>query len=140
MFLRYIACVGLLNLFWEILQLPLYTLWYESSPATIAFAVVHCTLGDLLIATISFFAALVLSSANNWPQQHYGRVALMAGIQHVQIDGGGVVHDIGVVYAYEYKACTTHVSRKLVDLVEFLVNRTPADVWVAQVKYKSSDK
>lgn len=80
MFVRYIACVGLLNLFWEMLQLPLYTLWYESPPATIAFAVVHCTVGDVLIATVSFFAAVVLSGAINWPQKHYGRVALMAGI------------------------------------------------------------
>lgn len=80
MFVRYIACVGVLNLFWEMLQLPLYTLWYESPPATIAFAVVHCTVGDVLIATVSFFVAVVLSGANNWPQQHYGRVALMAGI------------------------------------------------------------
>ena len=78
MFLRYIAGVALLNLLWEVLQLPLYTLWDEGPPATIAFAVVHCTLGDLLIATASLFAALVLLGGKNWPQERYWRVALLA--------------------------------------------------------------
>lgn len=79
MFLCYIAGVGVLNLVWETLQLPLYTLWKESSPAAIAFAVVHCTFGDVLIATVSLFAALVLLWGKRWPQERYWRVALLAG-------------------------------------------------------------
>lgn len=79
MFLCYMACVGVLNLVWETLQLPLYTLWNESSPAAIAFAVVHCTLGDVLIAMFSFVAALVLLGGKRWPQERFWRVALLAG-------------------------------------------------------------
>jgi hypothetical protein len=76
--LRYLTSVGVLNLVWEILQLPLYTLSSKSPPAAIAFAVVHCTLGDVLIAAISFIAALVLLGGKNWPQERYWRVALLA--------------------------------------------------------------
>ena len=35
----YLACILLANLLWEILQLPLYTIWTEGTPAEIAFAV-----------------------------------------------------------------------------------------------------
>lgn len=78
LFFRYIAWVGMLNFAWEILQLPLYTLWYESPPTEIAFAVVHCTLGDILIASLSFFAALALSNGKTWPLERYWRIALLA--------------------------------------------------------------
>ena len=72
------ASVGVFNLVWEILQLPLYTLLSESSPAVIAFAVAHCTLGDVLIAGVWPIAALVLRGGENWPQERYWRVALLA--------------------------------------------------------------
>ncbi len=78
MFLRYLAGVAVLHLLWEVLQLPLYTLWRESPLTTIAFAVVHCTLGDVLIAAISLTLALVLCGGPHWPQARYGRVALIA--------------------------------------------------------------
>jgi len=40
------------NLIWETLHLPLYTIWKRGTLKEQAFAVFHCTLGDLLI-TIS---------------------------------------------------------------------------------------
>ena len=77
-FLRYITRVAALNLVWETLQLPLYTLWSESPTASIAFAVVHCTLGDVLIATVSLAVALVLLGEKGWPQERYLKVALVS--------------------------------------------------------------
>jgi hypothetical protein len=82
-FLYYIACVAALNLAWEILQLPLYTLWNANPPAAIAFAVVHCTLGDVFIAAISLVASLILFGGKTWPLERYWRVALMAGAMGV---------------------------------------------------------
>lgn len=83
MFLRYLAAVAVLQLVWEILQLPLYTLWGQSPPAAIAFAVAHCTLGDVLIAAIALFAALICCAGKNWPQQRYWRVAVVTGAMGV---------------------------------------------------------
>ena len=48
------------NLAWEIVQLPLYTLWDRASFASIAFAVIHCTAGDVLIAEVCLILALLL--------------------------------------------------------------------------------
>jgi hypothetical protein len=52
----YLGLVLVGNLTWEILHLPLYTIWTTGSMQEVAFAVVHCTLGDLLIAigTLTF--------------------------------------------------------------------------------------
>jgi hypothetical protein len=58
--LRYLAISAGLNLAWEIAQLPLYTIWRAGSLGEIVFAVVHCTLGDVLIAAGSFLLALLL--------------------------------------------------------------------------------
>lgn len=68
-FTRYLSYMLLANLAWEIVQLPMYTLWTEGSASEIAFAVAHCTLGDVLIATTAWIlAALVAAKATPmWP-------------------------------------------------------------------------
>ena len=54
------------HLVWECLQLPLYTIWWTGTSAEIAFAVLHCTAGDLVIMTSSLVAAVVLFG-HEWP-------------------------------------------------------------------------
>ncbi len=78
-FMAYMALTGFLNLLWEVLQLPLYTLWHDSMPFAIAFAVVHCTLGDVLIALFALLAALTLAGTPDWPRKRYWIIALTAG-------------------------------------------------------------
>ena len=50
LFGRYLTVVALGNLAWEIMQLPLYTIWASGTWRELVFAVVHCTLGDVLIS------------------------------------------------------------------------------------------
>lgn len=47
---RYLALMLATNLVWEVFQLPFYTLWATGTPFEIAWAVIHCTAGDGLIA------------------------------------------------------------------------------------------
>ena len=54
--------------------------------------------------------------------EHAPHLALVARVQHVQIDRGGVVHDVGVVLAGEDVAGAAHVGRELIDLVEAAVD------------------
>ncbi len=69
--LRYVACWGAistaLNLTWEIVQLPLYTLFREANLATIAYAVAHCTVGDVMIALASYGVAAITTQTWRWP-------------------------------------------------------------------------
>jgi hypothetical protein len=74
---RFLVFIAAGNLAWEIAQLPLYTIWYEATPGEIAFAVVHCTGGDILIASASLLLALLLVARPTWPHETYRRVAAL---------------------------------------------------------------
>lgn len=72
---RYVAVSMLGNLVWETAQIPLYTLWTEGSPEQIAYAVLHCTGGDLLIALSCLMGALLLVGNSRWPADRFLPVA-----------------------------------------------------------------
>ena len=64
----YFAVVALGNLAWETLQLPLYTIWTTGTLGQQAFAVVHCTGGDMLIALAALaFALILVGERGFWP-------------------------------------------------------------------------
>lgn len=63
---------------WEILQLPLYTLWSTGTVRQQAFAVLHCTIGDAMIAALAMLLALVLTNEAHWPQRGTGRVFMVS--------------------------------------------------------------
>ncbi|SFP84222.1 hypothetical protein [Tranquillimonas alkanivorans] len=66
------------HLLWEMAHVPLYTIWAEGSAGEIAFAVVHCTGGDLLIAMSTLLLALFTVGSRSWPDEKIGTVLLAA--------------------------------------------------------------
>src|SRR5215213_8157150 len=72
---RYLVAVGILNLVWEGAQLPLYTLWRTDPPRAQAFAILHCTAGDVVIAAVVLLLALALFGCATWPRECRARVA-----------------------------------------------------------------
>lgn len=74
--LRFLLFIAVGNLIWEIAHVPLYTLWVSGSRNEIAYAVLHCTGGDVLIAASSLAIGWVLFGRSGWPQQSYRRVAI----------------------------------------------------------------
>lgn len=76
---RYFLASALGHLAWETLQLPLYTIWFDGTTAQIAFAVAHCTVGDVMIAAATLAAALLVFG-RGWPgdQAAFRNVALTA--------------------------------------------------------------
>ncbi len=58
----YLAASLLGHVAWELLQLPLYTIFRTGTLREIAFAVVHCTVGDMLIAIAVLLTAILLTS------------------------------------------------------------------------------
>lgn len=73
---RYLLATALLNLAWETAQLPLYTIWTTGTRAERAFAVIHCTGGDVLIACATFLAARMIVGTSQWPTRPSDRSAL----------------------------------------------------------------
>lgn len=74
---HYLLFVTLLHGTWEIVQLPLYTIWSTGNDRDIMFALLHCTAGDVMIATLSLILALLLEGTEEWPYRRFKAVALI---------------------------------------------------------------
>ena len=73
---QYLFRVTLLNAVWEVLQLPLYTIGADGDVPSIAFAVLHCTVGDALIAGFCLVLSLLLAGTKEWPHSRFKAVVL----------------------------------------------------------------
>ncbi len=73
----YLLTVVMADLVWEAAHLPLYTLWQTGTPGEMLFAVVHCTLGDLLIALTAVTLGLVIAGHRDWPHRRFAAVAAL---------------------------------------------------------------
>ena len=83
--LRYAPWLLGLSLAWEIAQLPLYTLWREATPGYMAFAVAHCSAGDLLIGIACLALALMLARApaiESWRWRRLAAMTAFLGLGH----------------------------------------------------------
>jgi len=72
---NYLSASLIGHLSWEILQLPLYTIWHTGGLGEQAFAVMHCTAGDVLIAAFTLGLAWLTLGYPGWPTRHFKRVA-----------------------------------------------------------------
>lgn len=80
---RYLPWLVILNLAWEVAQLPLYSLWTEASPAYLAFAVAHCTAGDAVVGIAALAVALIATRAPALASWRWGRIAAMTTLAGV---------------------------------------------------------
>lgn len=74
---RYLLATIIGHFIWELLQLPLYTIWHEANTGELAYAIIHCTGGDFLIATEALIVALAVTGMGSWPRERFGRVAVL---------------------------------------------------------------
>lgn len=84
-FSRFVPLLAGGNLVWELFQLPFYTLWEEGTPRLRAYAVAHCTIGDVMIGTAALLTSIMLFGRHGWPRFRHGRVlatATFAGIAY----------------------------------------------------------
>ena len=70
----YMGLTTVLHFVWELLQLPLYTIWYTGNFREIVFSVLHCTAGDFLIASSSLVVSLIVIGTRAWPSGRFFRV------------------------------------------------------------------
>ncbi len=74
MVLTYVALLLPAHLAWEIAQLPLYKVWVEGSLPNQIYAVLHCSVGDVMIALSSLAVAILVLGAWNWPFARFATV------------------------------------------------------------------
>lgn len=83
---RYAPALAALNLAWEAAHVRLYTIWSEEPLPRVAFAVMHCTLGDVLIGTGAMALALMLQQPGplkRWPFARIGAAATGFGVAYL---------------------------------------------------------
>ena len=73
---RFFLFTAVGHLIWEFAHMPLYTLWDTGTRGEIVFAAVHCTGGDVLIASATLLMSLLLFGNNQWPRQAFTAVTL----------------------------------------------------------------
>lgn len=73
---RFVIFMAILNLIWETAQMPLYTVWLTGTRREIAYAIIHCMVGDILIAGFSLGVAIALLGRQAWPANRYHLVAV----------------------------------------------------------------
>ena len=91
-----------LNLVWEVAQLPLYTIVRDPSVARIAYAVLHCTVGDAIIAVSGFILAGFVFQDADWPSSRPwsgGAVAILFGLAYTAYSEWYNVYETGA-WAY----------------------------------------
>ena len=75
-FRLYVVVSALLHLMWEFAHVRLYALWNESTATDILYSVLHCTVGDVMIATSALATAVVLAGWRGWPERHFRKASV----------------------------------------------------------------
>jgi hypothetical protein len=73
--IRVLGAMAAGNLLWEMAHVPLYTLWITASWSEITYAVLHCTVGDVMIAGVCLLLSLAVVGNTSWPAERYRAVA-----------------------------------------------------------------
>lgn len=62
-----LVCIAFpLELLWEVAQLPLFTIWHEEAWTYNLYALIHCTLGDLVILLGAYWLVAVIFQNRHW--------------------------------------------------------------------------
>lgn len=77
-FMRYLGVSLVGHLAWEVAQLPLYTIFWNETPGRIVFAVLHCTIGDVIIAAVALAISLVMLARVDASGKRMGRFRIAA--------------------------------------------------------------
>jgi hypothetical protein len=113
---RYFPWLAALNLVWEIAQLPLYTIWNEGTPGYIAFAVLHCTAGDVLIGVAALILGLVITRASEPPSWNYPVVSFLLALAGVGYTAYSEWHNTVLRPAWAYSALMPIISLGQIEL------------------------
>jgi hypothetical protein len=123
--LRYLPWLGALSLAWEAGHVPLYTVWNEAGVGYIAFAVLHCTVGDLLIGGAALVLALILSGERGLAYWKWRRIAVVTVLFGMAYTVFSEWMNVEVLRSWAYAP-----SMPRLDLGAFQVALTPVLQWL----------
>lgn len=124
--LGYLPWFAVFMLAWEAAHVRLYTLWNEAEPAYIAFSVVHCTLGDVLIGACGLLLALILGREGGVADWRWPRIAVL-----ILAFGAGYTIFSEWMNLTILRSWTYAESMPRLDLGGFELGLTPLVQWLA---------
>jgi hypothetical protein len=122
--LGYLPWLAGLSLLWEIAHLPLYTIWNEASPGYMAYAVAHCTVGDLLIGAASLALTLTVGREGRLSGWHWRRIALVTAIVGMAYTAFSEWLNVAVLQSWTYSA-----RMPVIELAGFRLGASPLLQW-----------
>jgi hypothetical protein len=122
---RYVPWLAVLSLAWEIGHVPLYTLWTEAEPHYIAFAVLHCTVGDVLIGAAAILLALITLREGSLAHWRWGRIAALSVLFGVAYTVLSEWMNVTVLRSWAYAP-----SMPGIELGDFQLGLTPLLQWI----------
>jgi hypothetical protein len=130
---RFVPATLVSNLAWEIAQLPLYTIWTQATPGGLAYAVLHCLAGDVLIACAALLLVLCVVPSRDFPKLGLARVAVATTILASSYSVLSEWLNTGVREAWTYTAAMPRVPLLGTGLSPFLqwIVLPPVIIWLA---------
>lgn len=133
---RYLIWTAGVNLVWEVLHLPLYTLSQTGTTANIAWILIRCTIGDVLIALSSLVIVLIVFNQRTWPNQAYWRVAgaaLVVGLGYTLFSEWYNARIVGLWAYSELMPVLPAVNLGLSPLVQWVVVPLTGFWWAGRI-------
>ena len=112
----FLALSAIAHLAWEILQLPLYTIWSNGTRGEVAFAVLHCTAGDVILAALFLTMAIVVGRCWSWPNGDWGVLAGLTMLAGVAFTAYSEWLNVYVLKAWSYSAAMPLVHVGSIDI------------------------
>ena len=133
---RYAARILLLNLAWESLQLPLYTMWVTAGVRELAWAVLVCTAGDVLIAAGALAVGWIIvgrPKMGTGIPLSVGIVATLAGVAFTLFSEWRATQ---ITHAWEYSELMPVIPGFRVGLSPLLewISLPPVSMWLSQAR------
>lgn len=123
--LRYLPWMLVLNLAWEIAHARLYTIWTEADVSYLAFSLLHCTVGDLLIGAVALSLALTVTRAGELADWRWRRIALITALAGVAYTVFSEWMNITLLRSWTYSK-----AMPVLELGTFELGLTPLAQWL----------
>jgi hypothetical protein len=121
----YLPRLAALMLAWEIAHAPLYTLWHDAQPAYVAFSILHCTLGDVLIGGLALLLSLVLLRESALARWRWRRISVLTALSGAGYTVFSEWMNITLLRAWAYAP-----SMPRIELAGFELGLTPLLQWL----------
>jgi hypothetical protein len=119
---RYVFAGAAFNLAWEFAQLPFYTAWSTAGIGDLIFDVLHCTVGDTMIASLGLFTSILIAGSAAWPNARFVAISILTVFFGLGYTIYSEWHNTVITHAWSYTpSMPTMLGIGLAPVVQWVV-------------------